>query len=197
METSIQKYRQYLYKQYQDDQNLDAFVRAYNAMAQEYLDYFNSVNLPIYTELAGELLDWVGASFYGLPRPLIGNPSGAIYNAFKYNQAAYGSGAVGALLATDDAYKRILTWFNFTGDGRYTTIEWLKRRIKRFVVGLNGAAPAIDHTNEISVQFGWNNSITIVINYPDDKGSVNMACTYINSGLLPMPFRYSVYARSA
>lgn len=196
METSIQNYRQYLYNGFQDDANLAAFVEAYNTLLQEYLDYFNTLNLPIYTELSGALLDWVGASFYGLPRPLIGDPSGAVYNAFNYNTQLYGSGSVGALLATDDAYKRILTWFNYTGDGRYSTIEWLKRRVKRFVIGINGSSPSIDHTNEISVQFGYNNSITIVIDYPSDKGSANLACTYLNTGVLPMPYRYSVDARS-
>jgi len=196
METAIGQYAQYAYKQYQDDQDIAAFVGAYNTILQEYLDYFNALELPIYSGLSGALLDWVGASFYGLPRPLIGNPSGAVYNAFKYNTQAYGSGAVGPLLATDDAYKRILTWLNFRGDGFYSTTDWVKRRVMRFILGVNGTAPDIDNTYPVSVQYGPDNLITITITYPQDKGSASLACIYLNSGVLMMPFKYQIYARS-
>jgi hypothetical protein len=196
METSIENYHQYLFKQFQDDLDLAAFVSAYNSLFQGYLDYANGAELPIYSGLSGALLDWVGASFYGLERPLIGNPSGAIYNAFKYNTATYGSGSVSPILSSDDAYKRILTWMNYRGDGWYSNPEWLKRRVKRFIVGVNGAAPFIDNTDEISVQFGPSNSVTITINNPSDKGSANLACTYLNSGVLVVPYQYQVYARS-
>ena len=191
------KYRQYLYQQFQDDQDLAAFVSSYNTIFQQYLDYANGLELPIYTNLSGALLDWIGASFYGLPRPLIGNPSGAVFNAFKYNQAAYGSGVVSPLLASDDAYKRILTWMNFRGDGFISNVEWLKRKIKRFLLGVNGSSPWIDNAYEISVSFGPGNAVTIVINYPQDQGSVNLACIYLNSGVLSTPFQYQIFARSA
>lgn len=59
----------YLYQQYSDDENLQALVDAYNIIAQQYLDWFNAVELPIYTGLRGSLLDWVAAGLYGIQRP--------------------------------------------------------------------------------------------------------------------------------
>jgi hypothetical protein len=52
----------YLYAQYSDDENLQAFVDAYNSLSQGYLDWFNSRPLGLYTSpnIAGPLLDWVG-----------------------------------------------------------------------------------------------------------------------------------------
>jgi hypothetical protein len=195
METQVIK--QYIYQQYQDDLDLQAFVDSFNGIAQGYVDWANSIGIPIYTNLFGALLDWIGVSLYGLPRPIVGALSGAIYGAFFYDQATYGSGNVNVTQATDDVYKRVLTWKLHRGDGRYTNIQWLKRRIKRFIIGTNGTSPDIDHTHEISVQFGPNNAITVVINYPQDPASVTLACQYINLGVLDVPFQYSIFARSA
>ena len=63
----------YLYTQYADDVNLQSFVSAYNTMTQEYLDWFNNINLPIYTVQSGTMLDWVATGLYGIPRPTIAN----------------------------------------------------------------------------------------------------------------------------
>lgn len=195
MQTQVIK--QYLYKDYQDDLDLQAFVDAFNGIAQQYVDWANSIGIPIYTALTGAMLDWIGQSLYGYARPFFGSPSGAIYGAFNYNQALYGSGSVSVILATDDIYKRVLTWKLNRGDGRYTTVQWLKRRIKRFLIGVNGTSPEIDHTHEVSVQFGPSNSLTVVINYPQDQSSVDICCQYINAGILDIPFQYSIFARSA
>lgn len=195
METQVIK--QYLYQQYQDDLDIQAFVDAFNGIAQGYVDWANNIGIPIYTTLSGAALDWVGQSLYGYARPIIGAISGAIYNTFNYNQQTYGTGVIQAQLASDDVYKRVLTWKLHRGDGRYTNVQWLKRRIKRFLIGVNGASPDLDHTQEISVQFGPNNAITVVINYPQDPASVGLACQYINAGVLDVPFQYSIFARSA
>ena len=63
----------YLYWQYQNDPDIAAFVTVYNQDTQSIVDWFNSVNLPIYTQLSGNLLDWVGQGVYGYPRPIIGS----------------------------------------------------------------------------------------------------------------------------
>ena len=78
-QTSIQTIlRAYVYQQYADDDNIQAFNSAYNIMAQAYLDWFNDTPLPIYTDGAiyDSLLDWVAAGVYGLIRPSL--PSGRI-----------------------------------------------------------------------------------------------------------------------
>ena len=192
-----QTIKQYLYQQYQDDLDLQAFVDAFNSIAQTYIDWANTIGLPIYTGLSGALLDWVGSGIYGTRRPIIGAPSGAVYNTFAYNTQNYGTGAISTILASDDAYKRVLTWKLYRGDGFYVTIPWLKRRLKRFIVGRNGAAPDITETNEISILLGANNILNIVITYPSDAASVSMLLDYLNSGVLDLPFQYTLNARSA
>lgn len=188
---------QYLYQQYQDDLDLKAFVDAFNTIAQTYIDWANQIGLPIYTGLSGALLDWVGAGIYGLQRPIIGAPSGAVYNTFAYNTQKYGTGSVATVVASDDVYKRMLTWKLYRGDGFYVNMEWLKRRMKRFLVGRDGAAPAISETSEISILLGANNIMQVIISYPSDQASVGLLLEYLNSGALDLPLQYTINARSA
>lgn len=83
----------YLYEEYADDDDLQAFVAAFNTLAQSYgPTWLNLVNLPIYTGLAGLLLDWVGAGLYGMPRPTLYSPYTLIagpYNTVPYNSIPY------------------------------------------------------------------------------------------------------------
>jgi hypothetical protein len=195
MQTQVIK--QYLFKHYQDDLDLKAFVDAFNTIAQGYVDYVNALSFPIYTDKSGGLLDWIGSSIYGLPRPVIGNPTGAIYGSAFYGQEIYGSGSISIISATDDYYKRILTWKLHRGDGFYSNVEWLKRRIKRFIIGANGTSPDIEHTHEISVSFGQSNIITIVINYPSDQSSVDACIMFLTAGVLDFPYQYNFTVRSA
>lgn len=153
----------YLYEEYNDDDNLQAFVNAFNEMAQTYVDWFNQINLPIYTRpyINGPLLDWVATGLYGLSRPALPSgfdrtigplntwpPNSIPLNTLKKinNQTFYAT--------TDDIYKRILTWLFYKGDGKYFSIRWLKRRVVRFLNGVNGTAPNVDQTYQISVGFG-------------------------------------------
>ncbi|HET8686956.1 MAG TPA: hypothetical protein VFM18_09875, partial [Methanosarcina sp.] len=43
--------KSYLYQEYQDDLDLQAFVNAYNAYTQSYVDWYNQTALPIYAPL--------------------------------------------------------------------------------------------------------------------------------------------------
>ena len=65
-------------------------------------------------------------------------------------------------VATDDTFKRVITWAFYKGDGRVFSIRWLKRRIWRFLTGTNGSAPNIDQTYRVSVSFGVGNQVNIV-----------------------------------
>ena len=159
---SLQKViKAYLYLQYRDDDNLQAFIDSFNAMAQEQLDWFNKINLPIYTNstVVGELMDWVCTNLYGQPRPVFSTGT-------RYFQGAVGSSAALSLLAlsairltdsttyytvNDDIYGRIVTWNYYKGDGRAFTIPWLKRRIARFIYGPKGIDVPVDFTDGISV----------------------------------------------
>jgi hypothetical protein len=164
----------YLYDEYSDDDDLQAFTTAQNELAQQFLDWFNTIDLPVYTSdtILGLLLDWVGAGLYGMPRPSLSAGSSkreGSYATFFYGQPriAYGMlrkvGEPAAGPVSDDIYKRVLTWHFFKADGKYFIITWLKKRVMRFLIGVNGSAPNIDQTHQISVTFGPNRQANIVI----------------------------------
>lgn len=192
----------YLYEQYNDDDNLWALVNAYNSMAQGYLDWFNNINLPVYTgdQIAGPLLDWVARGVYGLPRPTLsystGLPSVGPFNTYPLDTIAFDDGntavATTVFNVTDDIYKRILTWNFYKGDGFVFNVRWLKRRVMRFLAGTNGTDPGVNQTYQISVKY----TSTTVVNITISSGSA--PTTYapvlraaILSGVLPLPFQYN------
>lgn len=160
----------YLYQEYSDDDDLQAFIAAFNSIAQNYLDTFNALNLPVYTGpiIAGALLDWVGAGLYGMPRPALS--SGMVktigpFNTYPLNTWGFNKFKLvepDDIIATnDDIYKRILTWHLYKGDGKVFNVRWLKRRIMRFLIGTNGTSSNIDETDQISVTFGPNSGVSI------------------------------------
>lgn len=153
----------YLYDQYSDDDALQAFVAAENQMSQYYLDWFNGIDLPIYPSptIGGQLLDWVGAGIYGMPRPPIHcavsaagiGPFGTVlFGAPPEFGGLIITGPTTYYATTDDIYKRILTWHFFKGDSKYFSMRWLKRRVMRFLIGVDGTAPRIDFTPQISIE---------------------------------------------
>lgn len=164
--------RSYLYWQYNDDDDLQAFVDAYNQIAQEYLDWFNQTPLPDYTNpnISGLLLDWVAEGLYGLSRPTL--PSGMSqvvgpFNTYGFNALPFNTrrqvGSDNYYLTSDDTFKRILTWLFFKDDGKVFDIRWLKRRIMRFLNGVDGVNYNVDNTYQISVTFGVNDQVNIRI----------------------------------
>lgn len=130
----------YAYQEYADDEGIQAFIGQFNAMAQTYVTWFVNANLPIYPLQMGSLLDWSVQGLYGIPRPTL-------------NHA----------LVNDDVYKRVVTWAFFKSDGKTFNIRWLKRRIMRFLAGVNGVDPGINQTYQISVTFGPPNIVYINI----------------------------------
>ena len=187
----------YLYTQYADDDNLQAFVAAYNEIAQQYLNTFNALNLPVYTSpsISGALLDWVGVGIYGYPRPTL--PSSApmvlgplnTYGPLMAPVLNAGTATTETYAATnDDIYKRLLTWHFYKGDGKQLSIQWLKRRIMRFLLGTDGTAPNIDFTYQISVTFPGSRVVDISMpEYP----AAPLLATAIASGAAELPFQYS------
>jgi hypothetical protein len=164
--------RSYLYQEYSDDDDLQAFVRSYNEMMQDIVDTFNGLNLPIYTKspVAGPVLDWVGQGVYGLARPSLN--SGQYKTLGPYNSMNYGENAAAydgwellypnqIATTNDDIYRRILTWHYSKGDGKYFSIPWLKKRVMRFLMGTNGTQPNIDQHYQISVSLSPNCGATI------------------------------------
>jgi hypothetical protein len=187
----------YLYEQYRDDDDLKAFVAAHNGLMQQYVDLFNQIQLPIYTNplIQGALLDWVAAGLYGMTRPVLfsgrNNDLGP-YNTAALNVLAFNEtrkvGASNVTVTTDDIFKRIMTWRLYRGDGKTFNVTWLKRRIMRFLNGPNGTDPIIDNTYAVGVTFGPNRTINIVLPIHDFSGTLAQA---IQSQAVELPFQYS------
>ncbi|WP_138110670.1 hypothetical protein [Burkholderia gladioli] len=106
----------------------------------------------------GPLLDWIGAGIYGISRPVLSTLSVKNYGAYNtrpYNSLAYdrrlhvNSGT--ATAANDDIYKRVLTWHLYLGDGRQMSLQWLRRRVARFIFGSNGSDIPVDYLRQIGL----------------------------------------------
>jgi hypothetical protein len=160
----------YLYEQYADDDDLQAFVASYNAIAQQYLDWINQVGLPVYTgpQIAAALLDWVAQGLYGVRRPALSSGRNRYLgplNTWQFDQIPLNAvrtiGPQNVAATSDDVYKRIITWAFFKGDGRVFNVRWLKRRIMRFALGASGAPINPDNSYLVSVTFGLGNQVNI------------------------------------
>jgi hypothetical protein len=161
----------YLYTQYADDDSLQAFVVAYNQMAQQYVSWFANGQLANYTVQVGSLLDWVGQGIYGVIRPYLSSQYAqeiGPFNTFALNTNRFNGFKILApqntVAVNDDVYKRIITWNFYKGDGNTFCIPWLKRRVARFLFGTNGTdTTATANTQQISVAVGGSTwTITLV-----------------------------------
>ena len=188
----------YLYVQYNDDEDLAAFVSAYNQLAQDYVTAFYELGLPVYTQLSGGLLDWVGLGVYGIPRPLVPAAAPTLkgpFNTYDFNDLEYNGSVfqIGTQFveASDDIYKRVITWNFYKGDGYQFTLSWLKRRIARFIRGVNGTDPNISETYNVSVIFSGGNVVAIKVSGLGNPLLSAILAYLISSGALQLPFQYT------
>ena len=189
----------YLYFQYQNDPDLPSLIAAYNTITQNYVDWFNDANLPIYSGLSGSLLDWIGQGIYGLARPtLAGSSLSVIGQIATYAIDDVPISNLNEVQPTqifttpDDIYKRFMTWWLYRGDGYAFTIPWLKRRIYRFLYGINGTDPGVGFTPNISVTFSESPTPTcniVITNAPAPVAQYLEAA--IEQQVLALPFRFS------
>lgn len=204
----------YAYRQYADDDNIQAFFTAMNAGTQTCLDWFNQVGLAYYPGLSGPLLDWVANGLYGMTRPQIqqgGNPGQGtlntqVLNISPLNTFIEPTAGTGYSLS-DDAFQRILTWNLFKGDGKNFNIRWMKRRVMRFLVGANGIDPVpgtpgfivgTENTQAIGVSVA-SELLTVTIHQsalatiaPQVTTQIlNLVATLLPSGILDLPARYT------
>ncbi|HAU5795902.1 TPA: hypothetical protein JD365_12680 [Citrobacter amalonaticus] len=167
--------KSYLYTQYNDDDDIRAFVTAYNAMAQDIYSWMLNANLPIFVGgyNAGDQLRWIARGIYGVKPPVLVSAKQQVfgpYNTLRFNQLAFNARNVvndsEQVVVSDDMFKRIMTWNFYKGDGFHFTIPWLKRRIMRFLTGVDGVDIINDQRWSISVLFsGSGASISIVKGY--------------------------------
>lgn len=191
----------YLYQEYSDDDNLQALVLAQNDMAQAFLDRQLGLNLPIYTQQSGALLDWVAEGLYGMYRPTFASGTFQTYgplnslaaddHRFSLNNIVKPSSQQ-VYVVNDDLFKRCLTWNFFKGDGFQFTCSWLKRRVMRFLNGVNGVDPGINQTYAVSVGYSGS-AITITIENPGQFNILTLQVLQsgIHTGVLQLPFQYS------
>lgn len=188
----------YVFDEYADDDDIQAFNTSYNDLATQFLLWFNTLNLPIYTGgiVSGPLLDWVAEGLYGNVRPSVSTGSERTYaainsvtiNFMSINERKFSSTA--ALQTTnDDYFRRILTWNLFKGDGFVFNITWLKRRVWRFMTGPNGIDPGIINTYPVSVAVSGG-AFTINITTTDTV-STSLLSALISAGVCLTPFQYS------
>jgi hypothetical protein len=186
----------YAYQQYSDDADIQAFISAYNQLAQSYLAWFNATPLSVYTSpnVSGALLDWIMQGVYGISRPVFSSETSrfvAGINSAPVNAVAVDgnqfSSSGSATLADDDYYKRVGTWILYVGDGRVFNIQLLRRRVARFLYGVNGTDINFDLVQTVSISVSGT-AFTITI-------PPVAAATYfeqgLNQGVLPFPFQYT------
>jgi hypothetical protein len=153
----------YLYEQYSDDADLNAFVASFNALAQSYLDWFNATPLGVYTNpnIAGSLLDWIATGVYGIARPVFSSQTTRYIAGF--NSSALNARAVNgqqyfqsgtATIATDDYYKRVLTWWLYAGTSRRFNATLLRLKVARFLFGVNGTDVTLAQAQAVHIQPG-------------------------------------------
>ena len=154
--------KSYLYTQYNDDDDLQAFVTAYNEMAQQTYEWMRQANLPVFVGgyNAGDQLKWIARGIYGVKPPVLVSGKRIAYgpfNAILFNQLPFNGRKVvnqsDQVVVSDDLFKRIMTWNFYKADGFYFTIPWLKRRVMRFLTGIDGVDVVNDQRWSISVLF--------------------------------------------
>lgn len=185
----------YVYNQFSDDADIQAFFAGVNETSQGYVDWFNTTPLGLYTSpyIIGPLLDWVGQGVYDIPRPVLSSQtttSTAGYNSAPYNTVAYDGQSVStsgtASLASDDIYKRVMTWTLYRGDGQVFSMQWLKNRVNRFLNGANGSDFAVlNNPPSITVS---GNVFTITV-FEDQFGVALQQL--VSNNELPLPFQYT------
>lgn len=188
----------YPYVQFLDDENIDAWFSAHNSYCQKYLDWFLNTPLAIYTNstVNGPLLDWVANGVYGVYRTPIASISskskGAI-NTYTPDELPLNQGVSistsSVTSMTDEVLKSLITWNFYKGDGAQFTIPWIKKRVARFIYGIDG----FTNTNNISVKFTGLRTISIqVIATKAESTLTQQLYSLLLAGIPNFPYGYEI-----
>ena len=151
----------YAYQEYIDDLNVVAFFDSYTNLSQGYLDWSNSTPLSVWSNpnISGPLLDWIGQGIYGIKRPVFSSlvrRFRAGLNSRPLNTQALNSGKLfesgTATQATDDYYRRVLTWWLYVGNGRQFNVEVLRLKVARFIYGVDGTDVTLAQAQTIHIE---------------------------------------------
>ena len=176
----------YVYVQYADDPDVQAFFAAYNQIAQGYLTWLYASPLADYQLLSAPLLDLIATYVYGMPRPYLLDPTTLRLPMLGYTRAGMTPVGVSPFLSTatstlvnDAIYRSVLLW-NLWRDARFN-IEWVKRRVSLFLAGDPLSAwPSVTVSNRV-----FSVTATASVSY------TNLQSVYA-SGALAFPAGYSM-----
>lgn len=190
--------KSYPYVQFADDENIVSLFSAYNTYSQEYLDWIIETPLAIYTNtnISGDLLDWVANGIYGVYRvPITSSQSKTIgpINTYGPNEIpineADESISSSVTTMTDDTFRRLITWNFYKGDGFQFTIPWFKRRIARFLHGING----FEDTHDISVVLSESLAMSVSITTTNETKALAQQLEALIGGWIPnLPSGYTI-----
>jgi hypothetical protein len=190
----------YLYQEYSDDANLQAFVAVFNSISQGYLNWFNNTPLAVYTNpnVSGPLLDWTLNGIYGIERPVFSTLSSHFFSTalatFPMNTITLNGSRLTrsgtAIQANDDYYKRTATWLLYIGDGRICNAMVLRKRIARFLFGPNGTDITLSQAQNVSIAVETSPSLSFLITIPPSTAASYFQQAF-EAGTLPFPFQLS------
>jgi hypothetical protein len=131
---------------------------------------------------------------YGIARPGLpanaGSPDVGPVNTFGANQIPINSYTEGAsdtyISVNDDFFRRILTWDLYRGDGDFASTPYLKRRINRFLNGINGTDVSDNTTYEVSIVPTDVRKWTITV--PSTTAGLIFK-NAVDAGILALPFQ--------
>jgi hypothetical protein len=157
------------------------------------------LNLPVYTQpnIFGSLLDWVGQGIYGYPRPAMSIGFTTLwgpYDTTEFNQQYFNQYTIfpaPLALVNDDIYKRCLTWHLYKGDGKYFCIQWLKRRITRFLFGENGTDPTTLTCTPYQIGISIASKTVTITLHPPISSIMTVFLQLLQAGALELPFQFS------
>jgi hypothetical protein len=154
----------YPYQQYSKNADIRAFFDAYNACTQTFLDWFNETPLGVWTSpnISGALLDWIGQGLYGIRRPVfstlettyLSSATGLLPTGVIATSGSTSSESGTAVFATDDYYKRTLTWFLYIGDGRHFNVTVFRKKVARWLYGVNGTDITLAQAQTVNIAAG-------------------------------------------
>lgn len=195
--------KSYPYTDYMDDENVTAFFMAYNKLAQEIYDWMVNSRLPVFIGVfnAGDQLKWIAYGIYGQTPPSMVTSKRLVYgpyNTITFNQLAYNVRQRvtknSQVTTSDDVFKRIMTWNFYKGDGVTFSIPWLKRRVRRFLEGVDGTDINNDQQYGVSVALDGSGGINIILSQSaQTDGYIDLSFAVVfksafDNNLLHMPF---------
>jgi hypothetical protein len=186
----------YLYEQYADDEDLQAYIDAYNGAVQNYVNWFNTALLPFYPAQSAPLLDWTAYGIWGLQRTSLASAASTalgMLNTQPLNVAALNAFVPSTqqiFALADDVFQRILTWNVYKADGKRFSPRWLKRRVMRFLVGTNGLDPTPDMPG---FQVGCESTFPIGVTIANGVVTVTLASTLLSQMANVSPFIMTLF----